>query len=917
MQWLHNVKLRAKFVFMLIFPLLGLLWFGGLAVWEKQQLFQRMEAMESLTHLAVGMSAVVHETQKERGMTAGFLGSKGEKFKTELPRQRSEETDKKIAALRERLRGFDASYYGAEFSAKLKVSVKGLEEVAAIRKPVDDLSVPAPEALGYYTGTIAALLETVAEVTKLAADAEMSAQSAAYVNLLLAKERAGLERATLTNTFAKDAFGPGMLRQYGRLVGEQESYLHVFRSLAKPEQIAFFKEKLAGQTAAEVEKFRQIAFDKSGTGGFGVEAGTWFAAITDKINRMKEVEDRLSGDLSGRAEALRQAASAAFFTYLALVAIIVLFATALGIFFTRHILGLVGGEPTEVMLVMERVAQGDLTVSFDNESLGQPSIYGAAALMVSNIRGIVHQIHLQSDTLKACVGELLDAKKMLDGDARSGGEMARQVQAANLEMEQRIGAIRENALTTDSHMDEVAAAIEQLSNSIGGMAAAARQTSSTATTMASASEEMTANLGGVNQSLLQVNHSVSTVAAAVEEMNASIDEVRHRCEAANRESGQAGKLADESLKVVAQLGSSAQEIGKVTGIINGIAEQTNMLALNAAIEAAGAGEAGKGFAVVANEVKDLARQTGEATRMIADQVQEIQLNTQQAADAVRQIARMVELLVSSNQEITLAVGEQANVTLEIARSMGSVSQAADEVTRNAQQLSSAAQEVARSAVESAHGSEEIARSALEAAQAADGLTRSSQQVQLMSGSTLEAAQSSLAAIADANGKVRESVNRIGFIEGTAHHTSLLVDVIHTAAEDLLRAGQLIQVGQEPFASGVIKGAHLKWLGKLENVLRGRALLKAAEVANGHECDFGKWYDAEGTQRYGTRERFKQLGEVHMSVHETARETVRLVNEGKSSEAFQAMERFNGIRRELFAILDQLYLEVADDQRSGG
>lgn len=93
---------------------------------------------------------------------------------------------------------------------------------------------------------------------------------------------------------------------------------------------------------------------------------------------------------------------------------------------------------------------------------------------------------------------------------------------------------------------------------------------------------------------------------------------------------------------------SIQEIGKVVSVIDDIAAQTNLLALNATIEAASAGEAGRGFAVVANEVKELAKQTSEATNEIARKIEEIQTNT---ADAVSAIQEIVGSITDVGEEV--------------------------------------------------------------------------------------------------------------------------------------------------------------------------------------------------------------------------------------------------------------------------
>ncbi|MBF0309395.1 MAG: hypothetical protein HQL56_07710 [Magnetococcales bacterium] len=138
----------------------------------------------------------------------------------------------------------------------------------------------------------------------------------------------------------------------------------------------------------------------------------------------------------------------------------------------------------------------------------------------------------------------------------------------------------------------------------------------------------------------------------------SLDEARQlirnllgKANATNTKLQQATQHTRKNAEAIEKLSTSVQEIGKVVKMIKNIAGQTNMLALNASIEAAGAGEAGKGFAVVANEVKDLARQTTEATNMISEKVEEIQTNAAKAFDAAREITESIEQISFANGEI--------------------------------------------------------------------------------------------------------------------------------------------------------------------------------------------------------------------------------------------------------------------------
>lgn len=194
-------------------------------------------------------------------------------------------------------------------------------------------------------------------------------------------------------------------------------------------------------------------------------------------------------------------------------------------------------------------------------------------------------------------------------------------------------------------------------------------------------------LSGISAATDELSSSINTVASAIEQMNASLNEVARNCQTEFRVANEATGQADDALKRMDRLNDTTSKVAKILDVITNIAEQTNLLALNATIEAASAGDAGKGFAVVANEVKELAKQTGNAVDEIQSLINEMSESSGGAVKAVSQIAKVIDEINNISQTIVSAVEEQSVTINEISRNMAasnnSAKSIADKVTSSA------------------------------------------------------------------------------------------------------------------------------------------------------------------------------------------------------------------------------------------
>ncbi len=246
-----------------------------------------------------------------------------------------------------------------------------------------------------------------------------------------------------------------------------------------------------------------------------------------------------------------------------------------------------------------------------------------------------------------------------------------------------------------------------LSGISDSMTSGANETSERSSVVASSMEEMSANMTSIAAAMEEASTNIDLVASASEEMTSTITEIASNTGKAREITQSAVTQSKSATARIDELGRAAQEIGQVTEAINEISEQTNLLALNATIEAARAGEAGKGFAVVANEIKELARQTAEATHEIKTKIESIQLSTKSTTTEVGQVSAIINDINDIVSTISAAVEEQSVVTQEIANNITQASMGIQEVNENVSQSSTVSDDVSRDIAEVSLAATEI------------------------------------------------------------------------------------------------------------------------------------------------------------------------------------------------------------------
>ncbi len=289
--------------------------------------------------------------------------------------------------------------------------------------------------------------------------------------------------------------------------------------------------------------------------------------------------------------------------------------------------------------------------------------------------------------------------------------------------------LREIVSHVKQDVDVITRGASELSSAANQLTEIADSTSSRSSVVATAAEEMSVNLNNMASSAEQMAENTKSVAASIEQMTVSIQEVFKNTDRAASIMEEATSLTEASNQKLSQLSSAADEIGKVVEVIQDIAEQTNLLALNATIEAARAGEAGKGFAVVANEIKELAKQTAEATGDIAKRIQAIQSSTREVVQAIGEITEVMGNVNEAAGTVKMTVKEQTQVAKEIAENISQVASASEVVSTNVNESAVASKEITQNIASVDQSAKRISENATVTQKAVNDLTTIAQELQ--------------------------------------------------------------------------------------------------------------------------------------------------------------------------------------------
>jgi HAMP domain-containing protein len=337
----RNAPIRTKLIVALLGPLLLLAVLALVGIRQNLAESDRAERSTAFARLAAGLAPLIHQLQAERSLSISYIDSGRRQWGPELREQRRV-VDRAAATYRAEAQRLGA---GDELLAeKIEYGLSELGRLGEQRKTIDEARIVASElavepgielheeegegelehateeghgplvtpaaALEQYTDTISDLLDINGEIAPRSNDEALLKGVAASVAISRAKDFTDAQRSLLQNVFAADRFEGDEQTKLSALVAAEVIYTAQFDANATEAQHEFREETVAGTEVEQVDTFVDRALRRGSATDptLGIDPQAWFAAMSVKLDRMREVEQRLSADVIATSSAVKQAA---------------------------------------------------------------------------------------------------------------------------------------------------------------------------------------------------------------------------------------------------------------------------------------------------------------------------------------------------------------------------------------------------------------------------------------------------------------------------------------------------------------------------------------------------------------------------------------------------------------------------------
>ncbi|WP_284776376.1 methyl-accepting chemotaxis protein [Agrobacterium sp. lyk4-40-TYG-31] len=642
------------------------------------------------------LSDIAHSLQVERGLTAGFIGSKGTKNVAELASARTQ-TDG-VASQFDTISASLSDVSGDALAAQYAAAKASLTSTLQLRQSVDSLSASGGQAFGSYTSAIGNIVSIASDLVEEVGDPNIARQIGAYAELMKAKELAGQERGLGNGFITAKKMDPARFADFAAMAGGQQALIDTFLLAQTPQRKASYGGLLSA-ASKDIADFRsRIVANGQDADLSGLDSATWFSTATKRIEQLKQIE---TDNLTGISDLAKAGASAAFQT-LVIIGLLTLAGGIVMVIFSG-IMAMTVVRPIGTMVAaMGRLAKGEIDsaaiASGRKDEIGDMEqaveIFRQSAIRNRELEAA------EADNRAKAERERLEMQRAAEAEAEARLVQATSTFAASMkrlaagdmlcELHEPLSSQFETLrVDFNSSVRQLRETLASVGQSVSTVTGGSHEISSASDHLAKRTEQQAASLEETAAALEQITANVTSTSKRSAEARGVVRTAREKASTSS-------DVVRNAVVAMEKIEHSSKQIGQIIGVIDEIAFQTNLLALNAGVEAARAGEAGKGFAVVAQEVRELAQRSAKAAKEIKELIGNSAIavgeGVRLVSDTGAGLGEIAELVQSVNihmEAIATAAQEQSVGLAEVNTAVNHMDQATQQNAAMVEEMNAA------------------------------------------------------------------------------------------------------------------------------------------------------------------------------------------------------------------------------------